>query len=238
MNPVNSKQKRAVMGVKEAEVSDFLRAHPDFFERHLALLTELVIPHSARGRTVSLLERQVVALRDQLTIERKNLKGLVNAALDNTRLQQRLQKCFELIARSDDLHILLETLPSLLQAEFDLGVVDIRLLDGKTWPAVPVEHMIARDDSRTEALIKRLAGKRCLIEAPVSDLLISLLKNDSSFNPGSCAVLPMLTAEHSLIGWIVLVSEDRDHYRPDMDTVLLEGLGGLLSATTQRFRLA
>ncbi len=94
MNPVNSKQKNAVMGVTEAEVSDFLRTHPDFFERHLALLTELVIPHSARGRTVSLLERQVVALRDQLTIERKNLKGLVNAARDNTRLQQRLQKFF------------------------------------------------------------------------------------------------------------------------------------------------
>ncbi|MBT4106203.1 MAG: DUF484 family protein, partial [Proteobacteria bacterium] len=87
-------------------------------------------------------------------------------------------------------------------------------------------------------LIKRLAGKRCLIEAPVSDLLISLLKDDTFSNPGSCAVLPMLTAEHSLMGWIILVAEDRDHYRPDMDTVLLEGLGGLLSATTQRFRLA
>ena len=38
MNPVNSKQKRVVMGVTEAEVSDFLRAHPDFFERHLAFI--------------------------------------------------------------------------------------------------------------------------------------------------------------------------------------------------------
>ena len=43
MNPVDSKQKSDVMGFTEAEVSVFLRAHPDFFERHLALFTVLVI---------------------------------------------------------------------------------------------------------------------------------------------------------------------------------------------------
>ncbi len=51
-------------------------------------------PHSARGRAVSLVERQVVALRDQLTIERKHLRNLVEAARQNTRLQQRLQRIF------------------------------------------------------------------------------------------------------------------------------------------------
>lgn len=57
-------------GLDENEVADFLRAHPDFFERHLALLSELVVPHSSRGGAVSLLERQVGVLRDQLSIEK------------------------------------------------------------------------------------------------------------------------------------------------------------------------
>ena len=60
-------------GLDENEVADFLRTHPDFFERHLALLTELVVPHSSRGGAVSLLERQVGVLRDQLIIEKNRI---------------------------------------------------------------------------------------------------------------------------------------------------------------------
>ena len=56
------------LGLAEREVADFLRRHPDFFERHLALLTELVVPHSGRTGAVSLLERQVTVLRDQLVL--------------------------------------------------------------------------------------------------------------------------------------------------------------------------
>ena len=40
------------------------------------------------------------------------------------------------------------------------------------------------------------------------------------------------------IGWIILVSGDPKHYRPDMDTILLEGLAGLIGASCIRLGLS
>ena len=56
--------------VNEREVAAFLCRYPDFFERHPEILTELSIPHPDSGQAVSLLERQLTALRAQLSPER------------------------------------------------------------------------------------------------------------------------------------------------------------------------
>ncbi|MED5248942.1 MAG: DUF484 family protein, partial [Pseudomonadota bacterium] len=80
MDPSEDTDRNVTPGLSEDEVADFLRACPDFFERHLALLSELVVPHSARGGAVSLLERQVGVLRDQLSIERNRLAALIDKA--------------------------------------------------------------------------------------------------------------------------------------------------------------
>ena len=47
-----------------AQVADYLRAHPEFFESQTELLAELKIPHES-GKAISLLERQVVILRER-----------------------------------------------------------------------------------------------------------------------------------------------------------------------------
>ncbi len=223
------------VGVDEGEVADFLRTHPDFFERHLALLTELVVPHSTRGGAVSLLERQLAALRDQLGAERGRLKSLMNAARENSRLQQRLQRCFEITARVDDLDDLLSTLPAALQTEFGLESVLIRFLDSAV---VPVDSLVTSTDETVQTLIQRLQGKRCLVEAPPSLEIAHQLSPDRASRVASCAVLPVRSADEALIGWVILAARDPQRYRPDMDTVLLEGLAGLVGAACSRMGLA
>ena len=235
MDWLKPRESRSADHLDERAVAEFLQAHPDFFERHAALLTELVIPHSTRGRAVSLVERQVVALRDQLTIERKHLKNLVNAAHENSRLQQRLQRVFETIVLTEDLNTLLENLPKLLKSEFDLAAVEIKFLNTVHLPSVPVSHLIAPEDEAVDALRTRLNGRRCLVETPISEEVMALLGQVELARSGSCALLPILGSARDVIGWLVLASANRHHYRHDMDTVLLEGLGGLLSASCIRF---
>lgn len=224
--------------LREDAVVAYLRTHPDFFERHLALLTELVIPHSARGRAVSLVERQVVALRDQLTIERKHLKHLVEAARQNVRLQQRLQRLFETVVLAKDLPELLQTLPERLQSEFDLAAVEIRFLDARGRQHIPLSHLIAADDNSAISLAQRLSGRSCLVEAPLSADVIAQRDGLDRFRNGSGAVLPITGQARALIGWMILISEDKKHYAHDMDTALLEGLGGVVSAACARFHPA
>ena len=86
--------------------------------------------------------------------------------------------------------------------------------------------------------MRRLAGKACLLEAPLSRETSDLLDPDSVAQAASCAVLPITARSDEPIGWIILVSRDPEHYRPDLDTVLLEGLVGLIGATCIRLGMS
>ena len=225
------------LGLEEREVADFLRRHPDFFERHLALLTELVVPHSGRTGAVSLLERQVTVLRDQLGAERGRLKLLMNAARENSRLQQRLQRCFQSIASACDLSDLARVVPEVLQKEFDLDSVVVKFLDTVVCTTAPVQALAAYSDETVQALIQRFQGNACLVEAPPSAEVMCHLPPASASRVGSCAVVPICNADQVLLGWVILAAHDSQRYRADMDTALLEGLGGLIGAACTRLNL-
>ena len=44
----------------EDQIADFLVAHPDFFERHGAVLARIKLPHQRGSAAISLVERQVL----------------------------------------------------------------------------------------------------------------------------------------------------------------------------------
>ena len=238
MDPSEDTDRNVTPGLSEDEVADFLRAHPDFFERHLALLSELVVPHSARGGAVSLLERQVGVLRDQLSIEKNQLAALIGKAKENSRLQQRLQRCFERIARTRDMAELLDAVPRVLQAEFGLVAAVMQFADHTAKDVLPVKALVSDDNESAARVMRRLSGKVCLLEAPLSEETADLLDPASAAQAASCAVLPITVRSDKPVGWIILVSSDPGHYRPDMDTVLLEGLAGLVGATCIRLGIS
>ena len=45
-------------------IAEYLRANPDFFNEYPDLLTDIKVPH-ASGDAISLVERQLTALREQ-----------------------------------------------------------------------------------------------------------------------------------------------------------------------------
>ena len=76
---------------RELEIIDYLRAHPDFFERHPEALAAIDIPHPT-GDAVSLIERQVRTLRAQSNNYRGQLESLVSVARENDGLAKRLHR--------------------------------------------------------------------------------------------------------------------------------------------------
>ena len=55
----------APMETEEETIAAYLQHHPDFFERHSALLARLRLPHARGGSTISLVERQIEVLREK-----------------------------------------------------------------------------------------------------------------------------------------------------------------------------
>ena len=114
--------------VNEREVAAFLCHYPDFFERHPEILTELSIPHPDSGQAVSLLERQLTALRAQLSAERQDRTRLMARAEQNERLQDRLRNLFLVLSEVACPDELLSQVPTILVEEFSLACGSLRVL--------------------------------------------------------------------------------------------------------------
>jgi hypothetical protein len=68
---------------REQALARYLETHPDFFERHPQLLAQLQLAHEPGGRAVSLIERQVLALRGREQTLAHELDELLAIARDN-----------------------------------------------------------------------------------------------------------------------------------------------------------
>jgi len=74
-----------------AAVARYLAAHPEFFNQQLDLLRTLEIPH-ATGQAVSLWERQIAALREELERSRVRFEALIEQAKHNEAVIRRIQR--------------------------------------------------------------------------------------------------------------------------------------------------
>ena len=72
------------------QVVAYLKAHKNFFVDHEALLADISIPHET-GKAVSLVERQVVVLRERNVELRERLTHLLDVARENDVLFENAQ---------------------------------------------------------------------------------------------------------------------------------------------------
>ena len=90
--------------VSDKEVEKFLKQHPDFFEKHTQLLTELKVPH-VTGGAVSLVERQVDVLRKQNRKLQKQLDDIQNAqrvASERDEAVDRAEQAEDRVKKAED----------------------------------------------------------------------------------------------------------------------------------------
>ena len=77
---------------EEAGIADYLEKHPEFFERNLAVLARLRLPHLRGGTTVSLVERQVEVLRERQASSEERLQEFIRVARANDVLAEKIQR--------------------------------------------------------------------------------------------------------------------------------------------------
>lgn len=125
----NSAQEKTVAEQDaDHDVVEYLRHHADFFERHHELLAELRIPHQAKG-AVSLIERQITALRDQNRQLRRQLHDLVDIAHENDALHERMHRLIVDVLHVSSVEEMREVLTRSLHDDFKADAVSLHLLD-------------------------------------------------------------------------------------------------------------
>jgi uncharacterized protein YigA (DUF484 family) len=213
--------------VSEDSIADYLKSHPDFFERHTPLVLGLKLPHRAGGATISLVERQVSLLRRRNGQLERQLKDLVAVAKQNDVLVEKIhQLCLKLM-RAPTLLQRLERLETGLREDFAAERAVLVL-----FPAAPAEAV--RDgfvrransddaDVRPFAAFLRAAKPRC---GPLRDRQKNIFDRDADV-VSSAALVPL--GAESRLGFLIIGSRDPDHFHPGKRMDFLARLGEVLS---------
>lgn len=208
-------------GLTEAAVEAYLRAHPDFFERHLSLLDVLKLPHPVGG-AVSLVERQVGVLREKNRQLERKLLDLVQVARDNEHLSSRLHHLALGLMDADGLDAVLATVQEQLRGEFKADHAVIRLLG----EAGQGPHFIAASSAELAAFEDLFRNRR-----PVCGRLTGaqrgFLFGEQAGAVASAVMVPLLGTEP--LGILALGSHEASRFHPGMGTLFLGYLGELIS---------
>lgn len=221
--------------LSEEDVQDYLSQHPDFFERHSALLGTLRLPHVAGG-TVSLVEKQVSVLRQKdLKLERQ-LKDLLKVARANDILSAKIHQLTLRLLHAADLPSTLTAIEESLRTGFDADQsILVLFADPADFADVVVGRFflpVARDDEAVKAFDTFLqgSGPRC---GQVRDAQRDFLFGKETDEIGSAAMIPL--GKKSSLGFLAIGSVDAERFHPGMSIDFLTRLGELVAEALKRF---
>lgn len=200
--------------MREEDVAVFLQEHPQFFENHAETLASITIPHPHGGRTISLVERQQLALRDKNKALEKKLGELLVYGKENDELQAKVhQFACELFAARDRATVI----ESILHQMRDRFVVPHAVMH--VWETSPpsAEIMTFADETPQPVCMHRAMYDTTAWFGEIAPHLRSF------------AYVP-LRAEAGSIGLLILASEDQQRFYPEMGTLFLQRIGELSSA--------
>jgi uncharacterized protein YigA (DUF484 family) len=224
MNTVT--QKVDYPDVPEESIAEYLRSHPDFFERNLSLLSGLRLPHRTTGGAISLVERQVDVLRQRTQALETKLKELVDVARSNDRLAGRIHSLALLLMRAKTREDVIDILDEQLREGFSVDQSALVLFDSV--PGLARGHsqfvrVVHREDPAVGPFKSFLqsSGPRC---TRVRDAQREFL-----FGPGaeitSMALVPL--GPRSEFGFLAIGSRSPDHFHPAKSIDFLARLGEL-----------
>lgn len=221
----------AAEDISDTAVRDYLKQHPDFFERHPDMLDHLHISHSS-GSAVSLVEKQVSVLRERNMEMRKRLNSLTGNARDNDRLYELTRKLVLALLEARTLEQLGACFSKGLREDFGVEHASL-ILFGDPEQSSAHCRVESADRARIEigALIK---GQNAVCGTLRPEELRYLFP--SAGHVGSAALVPLVYGGE--LGVIAVGSDDPNHYGASVGTLFLSHLGEVLARLLPRLGLA
>jgi len=212
------------------QVSEYLKAHPDFFSGNEDLLLSMYLPHQS-GETVSLVERQVTLLRERNQQARRQLEQIMLAAANNSAI---FEKCKSLIVRLlevNDADGFFNTLEDSFRDDFSATAYSLIIFSDD---ANQVNHFTTRV---TEASAREFVGGLIDNKNPLLGVLRDqerdFLFRHSSDKVASAAVVPVKNQRN--IALLSIGSDDAGYFESGMGTIFISFIADMLSRLIPRY---
>ena len=214
----------------EDQIADFLVAHPDFFERHGAVLARIKLPHQRGSAAISLVERQVLVLRDKHAVLEKKLHELIENGRANDAISDRLHRLTRRLLRARDAAGVVAALETSLREDFGAS----RWVLLATDPAVSTLGNLANGHVR---IVPRGSPELKIFETffesgrprsgQIRDTQRDYLFGGEGSQVGSTVLIPL--GERASLGLLAIASHDTERYLPTMSTDYLVRIGEIVT---------
>jgi uncharacterized protein YigA (DUF484 family) len=227
----NETDKRPVpMRPDEHEVAAYLAAHPDFLRQRPDTLKALDVPH-ASGNAVSLIERQVQALRQTNAELRARFNELVATARSNEDRVAQLNQVAQIMAGAVSTDGLVFELTYCLREQLAVDRVYVGL-QGTLPIAITRVDRLDESPAARRALTNLFRRGQPMCGELSAHQSGALFGTDDIDPMTSAAMIPI--ADNNVRGAVVLASVDPNRFTADMGTLFVTQLGDLLTATLRR----
>ena len=213
----------------EDAVAAFLANHPDFFVRRPDVLSEVELPADS-GDAISLLERQVIALRGRNRSLREQLTTLLENADANDRVFSRTTTFTLALMDAPDLESLDKVLARCLVDGFDADHATC-FVEGWSPPGT-LDHLTGVAAGEPPPLPQLFDHTLPLCAAHRPEEYAALFPDSSLDAVGSIAIVPLRS--DGLNATLAVGSWDPQRFSPDMGKVFLLYIGDVLSRTLVR----
>ena len=234
MSQQHKLERNATPALSEDDVAEYLSNHPDFFERHTRTLTRMRVPHMTNGATVSLVERQIAALRQKNDRLERSLKNLVTVAKHNDALVEKIHRLGLALLRVPTIAGRLETLEHALREDFSAERAVLVLFESAPLAgmgSMPGFLMISRREDealKPFATFIKSAKTRC---GPLRERQKAYLFGQDGEALGSAAMVPLGKAAR--LGFLAIGNRDREYFNPGERTDFLDRLGELVTTAVE-----
>ncbi len=210
-----------------SDVAQYLMDHPEFFEEHLELLSNVEVKHPRGGHAIPLVERQVLNLRDKSRKLEGTLQELVDFGEQNDITSERMHRMTLAMLAATDMLSLLLAIDSHLREDFGLDASAVRV-----WGGGEGSFVTELDSASTQTKVfgDGLSGPQ-LSAQPLFET--GLWFGGKGPELSSFAYVP-LRAEQPF-GLMVFASKDATRFTPNMGTLYIQRLGELVSMALRRF---
>jgi uncharacterized protein len=192
--------------MRDDEVANYLQDHPQFFEEHADLLESIILPHPYGGRTISLSERQLLALREKNKALESRLQELLAFAKDNDELQLKVHQFTCELFGAKNLDALQDVILFQLRERFAVPHAAMQL-----WDVSPPSAEVLTFADQT---LQPVCTHRAMYDTQA-------WFGESAEHLRSFAYLPLRDVEQS-VGLLILASEDQQRFYPEMGTLFLQ----------------
>lgn len=199
-----------VSGLDVTEVTEFLRAHPDFFYEHLDLLEAMHIPHPS-GNAVSLISKQLEMFRVKHNELENQLTALIDIARENDTAFTRLHQLTLALLEANTLGQVITNLQLALAECFGAEFIAIRIVQDSVMEGILTEFFVSPADERLQHFAQELASAQPRCGRPTIGQA-RFLFGEQALAVKSCAIIPLSYTHITAILAIGSREETRFHY--------------------------